>query len=78
MHNNLGNIFKQLDFFDEAFKSYEKAIELSPNFAEAYNNLGNLLVMNVNLQNQAVKCFKKAVEINPDFAIAHNNLGNAY
>ena len=62
---------------DEAVLSYKKAIELSPSFAEAFNNLGSLLSKEMNELDKGVIYFKKAIQINPDFEVAHNNLGNA-
>ena len=68
---------------EEAEKSYKKAIELKPDYAEAHYNLGVTLQNNlgVTLQNlgrldEAEKSYKKAIELKPDFPEAHNNLGN--
>ncbi len=40
-HNNLGNAFKELGQLDDAVKSYEKALDLKPDFIGAQNNLSN-------------------------------------
>ena len=37
-----GNILKSLKKYSEASASFEKAIEINPNFSEAFNNLGNI------------------------------------
>ena len=52
-----------------------KAIEIKPDFAEAYYNLGNILKDLENLK-QAQVLLRKAIEIKPDFAEAYYNLGN--
>ena len=40
-HNNLGVIFQELGEIQKAKECYEKAIEIDPNYADAYNNLQN-------------------------------------
>ena len=60
--------------FEEAEEYCKKAIELKPDFAEAYNNLG-LTFQKLTRLNEAEINYKKAIEINPDFVEAHANLG---
>ena len=40
LYNLEGACFAGLNLFDQAIKSYKQAIEIKPNFAEAYNNMG--------------------------------------
>jgi len=42
-HGNLGSCYYDLGDFASAIKSFNYAIQLEPNFADAYNNLGNAL-----------------------------------
>ena len=42
-HGNLGSCYYDLGDFTNAIKSFNYAIQLEPNFADAYNNLGNAL-----------------------------------
>ena len=51
-----------------------KAIELNPNFANAYSNLGNILRELGKLE-EAESYTLKAIKLNPDYAIARSNLG---
>ena len=60
---------------DDSIKSFKKAIEINPNFAEAYNNLGNVF-KSLNKIKDSVQSYEMAIEINPNFAEAYNNLGN--
>ncbi len=39
-HTNLGNIYSKLGRHPEALASYDRAIELKPDYAEALNNRG--------------------------------------
>ena len=51
------------------------AIALRPAFAEAHNNLGNVLTEQGKLE-EAISSFEKALTFKPNFTEAHNNLGN--
>jgi tetratricopeptide (TPR) repeat protein len=53
---------------------YQKALEIQPQYAEAHNNLGNVLRQKGRVD-EAIIQYQKAVEIEPDFAMAHYNLG---
>ncbi|MCK4751952.1 MAG: tetratricopeptide repeat protein [Planctomycetes bacterium] len=63
------------DNFDEANKHLSVALKIKPNFAEAHNKLGEVLVLRGNT-NGAIKHFNLAIEIRSDFAEAYNNLGH--
>jgi tetratricopeptide (TPR) repeat protein len=54
---NLGN-------YEEAIKCYDKAIEIEPNNAEAWNNKGIVLGRLSNYE-EAIACYDKAIELNP-------------
>lgn len=56
---------------------YRQAINIQPNFADAYSNMGNTLRELQDITG-ALVCFKKAIEINPMFADAHCNLASIY
>jgi len=61
----------------EAAAAYRKILALRPDIAEAYNNLGNVLLGQGNFD-EAVAQFERAVALKPDFAEAINNLGFGY
>lgn len=63
--------------YDHAIVNLTKAIELNPNFAEAYNNRGIAYRKKGN-HTCAIADYTKAIELKPDFAKAYNNRGNAY
>lgn len=62
--------------FEEAAIHYLGIVQLSPEYAEAHNNLGNVLDR---LQEFAAAedHLREAIRLNPNFAFAHHNLGNA-
>ena len=55
----------------------DRAIEIKPDYAEAYNNRGNAYNGLGNYR-QAIEDFNRAIEIKPDYAEAYYNRGNAY
>ena len=71
---NRGNLFYNLNKFEEAEKEYREAIKINPDYADAHNNLGALL-QNLKRYEEAEKEYREAIRINPNYADAHNNLG---
>jgi hypothetical protein len=61
---------------DEAAAVLGRAIALTPDFAGAYNSLGNALV-DLGRSDEAVTAYNKAIALNPSCAEAHNNIGVA-
>ena len=58
--------------FDKAIDDYNKALEIRPRYAEAYNNRGYAHTQKGDLQ-AALDDYSKALEINPLFVDAYNN-----
>jgi tetratricopeptide (TPR) repeat protein len=61
--------------FDAAIKYYKKALEIKPDYAEAYYNMGIALKDKGDLD-AAIDSYKKALEIKPDYVGAYFNTGN--
>jgi tetratricopeptide (TPR) repeat protein len=88
-YNKETDVLSATDWFNKAYnahenKEYDKAIlfylrviELDPDYAWAYINLG-LVYGNQGNKTKAIELFEKAIELDPDIAIAYNNLGFAY
>ena len=55
--------------------SFERALALKPDYAEAHTNLGNILRDQGKLSDAAAR-YQRALALKPDFPDAHNNLGN--
>ena len=72
-----GNILKRLKKYSEASASFEKAIELNPNFSEAFNNLGNIK-KSLNEPDKAIECFKMAIKLKDNNIEALFNLASIY
>jgi len=63
--------------FDEAIVACQSALEIRPDFAEAFNLLGKTLQVSGKAE-EAEHWYAKAIEIQPDFAEAIANLGALY
>ena len=75
-HYEEGRSFQQRGNLNSAERAYRKALKINPNFVEALNNLGNVLVDRERL-NEAAGAYRKALKLLPDHAMLLNNLGNA-
>ena len=69
-----GDIKYNNEDYTGALIDYNKAIEISPNHAEAYNNRGNLEEGMGNYSG-AIEDYNKAIAINPSYADAYYNRG---
>ena len=72
-----GNNFYFRKDYKNAISAYSRALQINPNFAEAYNNRGNAYVQLKNYQ-QAMQDLQNAVRLNNADARIHNNLGGVY
>ena len=54
-----------------------KAITLNPNFTEAYDNLG-IILLELGKIKETIAIFNKAISLNPKYTKAYNSLGAAY
>ena len=68
---------QQLGRFDEALKSYERALVVRPDYAEALNNRG-ITLGDLKRFDEALESYERALAIRPDFAEAFNNRGNTH
>ncbi len=68
------NQLMQAGKIEEAILSYQKAIEVNPNFAWYHHNLGDARVKMEHLD-EAIGSYRRALEIQPNLAWTHNNLG---
>ena len=63
--------------YDEAIRCWRKAVEINPDYAVAWYNMGDAYDEKGDYD-EAIRCYRKAVEINPDYAVAWYNMGFAY
>lgn len=76
LHNNFGNVLRNLQQFSDALIHYNLALKFDENNFAAENNLGITFYQLENFDT-AIKHYKNALKINPDFFDAYFNLGLA-
>ena len=60
--------------YEDAIKHYDQAIDINPQFAEAYNNRG-ITKDRLGRHEEAIADYDEAIRINPQFAEAYYNRG---
>jgi tetratricopeptide (TPR) repeat protein len=76
-HLNLGNALLEIpDRMPDAISEYQRTLRIYPNYAEAHNNLGAILLKS-GRTTEAVAEYEAAVHLDPDYPDAHSNLGSA-
>ena len=69
----MGITLQEQGKLEEAIEAYNKALAIKPDYAEAYNNMGNALKEQGKLE-EAIEAYNKALAIKPDYAEAHRHL----
>ena len=64
-----GRCLQEQRKLEEAIEAYKKALSIRPDYADAYNNMGNALRDQGRLE-EAIKSYRKVIAIKPDFADA--------
>ena len=64
------------DRMDEAIASFNKALKIKPDFAQAHNSLG-IALRDQGRLDEAIASIHNALRAKPEYAQAHNNLGAA-
>ncbi len=75
--NNRGVVYFHRGAHEAAMRAFEKAVELDPEYADAYNNLG-LTYTELHRSDHAVQAFQQALKLKPDLVEANHNLGVHY
>jgi Flp pilus assembly protein TadD len=70
-----GNLLAGEGRYDAAIKSYRQAIQMDPNYAEAYSLMGSALAQ-AGRDRDAEEALRKAVSLKPNYAEGYFHLGN--
>jgi len=74
--NNLALVLEQRFAFAEAESLLRRAIGLRPEFAEAFSNLGNVMLA-AGRPDEAVLAYSQAIDLKPGYPVAHYNRAHA-
>lgn len=77
IYNKFGKLLLAMGKNEEAIQYFQKAIQLKPNYFEAYSNLG-VAYAKLSQVLLAKEYFLKSIQINPFFAEGHYNLAIAF
>jgi tetratricopeptide (TPR) repeat protein len=77
MYNKMGICHLLLQRNKDAKKSFERAIKVDGNHADAYNNLG-VVFYEMHDFGKAIRRYEKAFSLNPSAGSYYSNLGAAY
>jgi len=75
--NKIGIAYHQMQQLDNARKSYEQAVRLKPDYAEAINNIGTVYYARKSF-GRAIRYYQRALKYAPNSASIYSNLGTAY
>lgn len=76
-HLRLGKMYADLRLLDDAIDEYQKALRLSPNFADIITQLA-IALRDKGRYDEAIKEFNRAKECNPHYIPARLHLGITY
>jgi tetratricopeptide (TPR) repeat protein len=74
-YNNRANALHNLERYEEAISDCQKAIEIAPTYAHAYNTFGLVYASMGDIDN-AQLYYKKAIAIDPNYSQPKHNLQN--
>jgi protein O-mannosyl-transferase len=75
--SNLGNAYREEGDVERAIRTYQAAIDLSPEHAPGPFNLGVVLLEEARYE-EAARAFQRTIELDPNSPVAHRNLGIAW
>jgi tetratricopeptide (TPR) repeat protein len=76
-HFELGNVYRDLKYFDEALHEFLFTLTIQPNHPQAQNNIG-VIYWNLKAYDKAEVAFKKALGMQQNLPEIHYNLANLY
>lgn len=77
LYVNMGTAFDEMKQYDEAIRSYLKAVEQIDTDHVVFNNIGYAYLMQSKFP-EAITYFDKSIKLNSKFAFSYNNRGFAY
>ncbi len=76
-HNNIGDVYSRRKEYDKAEKAFKRALELKPNYGDAYHNLANIYAVTGKFD-LAIENYNKALSLNPNIWQSYYALAAIY
>lgn len=76
-YSKAGVALWEKDYVEEALVSFHKSVELNPDNASTYNNLGTIYLDGYDNAEEALDYFEEAISLNPNYTIAYYNAARA-
>lgn len=76
-HNNLGDYWARHGNYEKAVEEFQKAINLLPNYADAYHNMGTAYYQ-LKENDLALASYERAIYYNPNLWQSYQNIGAIY
>ncbi len=74
----MGSVYNNLKNYEQAIAAYQKAINIKPDYHEAWNNLGIVYATGLKDYEQAHFCYQQALSIHPDDGDVFYNIAYTY
>lgn len=74
----ISECLKAINEYDLAIGFLQEAININPEYADAYLSLGEIYSKNLNNKEEAIKHYKQYLKLNPNNASICNAIGNLY
>lgn len=76
-HNNLGDVYGRRGDKQRALQEFQTAIQLKPDYGDAYHNLANTY-RELNQLDKALENYQKALQFNPNLWQSYQNMAAIY
>ncbi len=78
IYYNLGVVDTFLKREERALENFSKSVDLNPQYAQAWYNMGQICLLKTRDFSRALHCFGRAAAVRPDYIGAHHQRGVAY
>lgn len=78
LHNNLGNVYRDLGDYTKAETEYRRAMELNPKLTTPYSNLASIYQYNLGKPDTALAIYESGIKSVPEYIDFYNSIALLY